>query len=144
MARTLSAIPQVRRQDISTTARPGVDKLGPSGIAREWQNKIRLRTHASTSPKTEDHQEVPPSQEYFKSSSVDRGCPRPPRRSNSGTDRHHRGCVRDQQQAKHHDKRFYLLAKVKSSNQQTKHINRSYNNKQRAKPYCLFGVKRSF
>ena len=38
MARILSAISQVRRRDISTTARPGVDKLGPSGIAREWRN----------------------------------------------------------------------------------------------------------
>ena len=114
MARTLSAIPQVRRRDISTTARPGVDKLGPSGNAREWRDASYARQRA---PKTtRSSKQGPPSQEdFFRSISIDRGCPRPPRRSNSGMDRHHRGCVQDQKAITKKDK-FYLLTKVKSSN----------------------------
>ena len=113
MARILSAISQVRRRDIRTTARPGVDKLGPSGIAREWQYTRDDSARVPARPQhKQDHQEVPPSQDYFKSISIDRGGPRPLRRSNSGTDRHHRGCVRDQQKATTKINKFYLLTKV--------------------------------
>ena len=98
--------------------------------ARVAKHERRLRTCASTPPAHQDHQD-PPSQEYFKSISFDRGGPRPLRRSNSGTDRHHRGCVRDQKATTKKNK-FYLLTKVKSSNHEKISSSDPHTNKLRA------------
>ena len=100
MARILSAIPQVKRRAIEITARPGVDKLGPSGIAREGQNarddyvRVPARPHTPGSPRQD-----PSSQDYLRSISIDRGCPQTMQQSTSGTARHHRGCARGPDQA---------------------------------------------
>jgi len=63
MARILSAIPQVKRRAIEITARPGVDKLGPSGIAREWRNARYDYVRAPARPHTpRSSRQDPPSQ----------------------------------------------------------------------------------
>ena len=80
MARTLSAIPPVRRRDFSKTNRPGVDRLGPSGIAGEWQNAIDDYVRASARPHTtRSSRQDPPSQDYLRSISIDRGSVMPNR-----------------------------------------------------------------
>ena len=68
--------------------------------ARVAKREIRLRTRTSTLPHTSrsSNRSSLSRQYLFKSTTIDRGCPRPPRRSNSGTDTHHRVCVRDQEQ----------------------------------------------
>jgi len=63
MARILSAIPQVKRRAIEITARLGVDKLGPSGITREWRNARYDYVRAPAHPHTpRSSRQDPPSQ----------------------------------------------------------------------------------
>ena len=95
VARALSAIPSVRRRDFSTTAWPGVDKLGASGIAPEWRNARDDCVRAPARPNTpRSSRQDPPSQYYLKSIRIDRGCPQTMQKSTNGTARHHRGCGR--------------------------------------------------
>ena len=63
MARTFSAISPVSCRDISTTARTGIDKLGPSGIACKWRTERYDYVRAPARPHTtRSSRQDPPSQ----------------------------------------------------------------------------------
>ena len=124
MARILSAISQVKRRAIEITARPGVDKLGPSGNAREWRDVRYARQRA---PK-QDHQykKILPLKTTLSRSVSTEGA-RDLRGGATAGLTHTTGDVSGIKASHHQENKFYLLTKVKSSNKQTKNINTSYN-----------------
>ena len=86
------------------------------GPTRRRQARARgERTTRPRGPPPKYHQQDPPSHDIVQSNIIDRGCSRPPRRNNSETARHNKGCGRDQYHANTKTSSFYLLTNVKSS-----------------------------
>ena len=64
-----------------------------------FRKKCPLLPRASTSPHIKIINQGPPYKDYFRSSSIDRGCPQTMQKSTSGTSRHHKGYGRCSDQA---------------------------------------------